>query len=56
MEHDVAQDEPQQPQARRFPALRDREASLPMLTPAAAVTLDQEDALDEQLLSGVVSL
>jgi hypothetical protein len=56
VEIDVAQDEPQEPRARRFPALRDRDASLPMLTPAAAVTLDQEDALDEQLLAGVVNL
>jgi hypothetical protein len=54
---DVAQEESQPPRTRRFRPLGEAQETItPMLTPAAAVTLGQEDAFDEQLLADLVTL
>jgi hypothetical protein len=47
------------PVARRFAALReeDRDATYPMLAPAASIPLGhEEDAFDEQILAGLVNV
>jgi hypothetical protein len=47
------------PLARRFAALReeDRDATYPMLAPAAAIPIGhEEDAFDEQILAGLVNV
>jgi hypothetical protein len=51
-----AQEEP--PPARRFAAIAaEQDAVYPMLAPAAAVHLGQdEDAFDDQLLAGLVNI
>jgi hypothetical protein len=42
---------------RRFKALADeQDATYPMLAPAAAAALGQEDAFDEQILAGLVNV
>jgi hypothetical protein len=47
------------PLARRFAALceEDRDATYPMLAPAAAIPIGhEEDAFDEQILAGLVNV
>jgi hypothetical protein len=55
LEKDPRQDESLP--TRRFQALADeQDATYPMLAPAAAAALGQEDAFDEQILAGLVNI
>jgi hypothetical protein len=58
MDHRLEKD-PQHESAptRRFQALTDeQDATYPMLAPAAAAALGQEDAFDEEILAGLVNV
>jgi hypothetical protein len=56
----LEKDPPQEEESlstRRFKALADeQDATYPMLAPAAAAALGQEDAFDEQILAGLVNI
>jgi hypothetical protein len=60
MDDRLEQDPPLEEQSastRRFAALAaEQDATYPMLAPAAAAALGQEDAFDEEILAGLVNV
>jgi hypothetical protein len=60
MDDRPAKDQPEQQESvssRRFAALAsEQDATYPMLAPAAALTADDEDVFDDQILAGLVNI